>query len=240
MARPKGSKNKSTIEKEAATAGAPVASPSPSAGHNSSPMLSQKASDAIFIQELSNIEEWQGQIGSLVSKIRNSKKELKGAGWSGAQVTHGLEIRKNEAKDEVSKWRGLEDVHRALGHVLWTQAELFDGIDRTPAVDKAYKEGETCGIEGKKPCDPPYDASTPQGQEWIRGWHDGQAAIVAARMKPLGSTPAPGSTEPDFGEVLEDAPKLKGASAFRENVEAGDQHIRDTAAELAGQKETTH
>lgn len=68
-----------------------------------------------------------------------------------------------EAEAQVLRWNGLP---------IGAQDDLF-GEDRTPAVDRAFAAGKAAGMAGEH-CKPPYDASTPQGQSWIKGHHAGQ------------------------------------------------------------------
>ena len=86
-----------------------------------------------------------------------------------AQIARQLDLH----PQTVAKWMA-----RPEGY----QGGLFDGagdgVNRMPAVDRATEEGKTAGLSGVS-CTPPYDASTPQGQAWIKAWHEGQAVVAA-------------------------------------------------------------
>lgn len=63
-----------------------------------------------------------------------------------------------------------------------TQA-IFD-FDREPAVDRAAREGEAAGFNGRDAA-PPYDASSSQGQTWLAAWHVGNKARTEALASAL-------------------------------------------------------
>jgi len=92
------------------------------------------------------------------------------------------------AKDEkVAKG----NIERALRIARWaglpvgTQVSMFD----VPVDDRAKSDGMTAGMEGQ-PCDPPRHLPLGQHQQWISGWHEGQA-ILAGAFKKLGTTLGP-------------------------------------------------
>lgn len=80
-----------------------------------------------------------------------------------------------QAKLRVARWVGA-----AFGH----QFEMFDGPDRTPAVDRAYDAGRRAGLAGE-PARPPHDPSTEQYGKWMEGHHVGNEQLARATFKPL-------------------------------------------------------
>jgi hypothetical protein len=72
---------------------------------------------------------------------------------------------------------------------------------RTPAVVRAYDQGKVACMEGK-PCSPPYDASVPQYEQWINGYHDETERRVKAGIKPLGGD---GTLEDHVDDAIADA-----------------------------------
>lgn len=242
MARTKGSKNKP--KNGTAPQQQSVAQQPPSAGHNSE--LSPEARRKLYLQGLGRIEGLQEEMGTINSQIRNERKELKAIGFETAEVNFGLKLRKNKPEDEVDVWRKLQFVAEMLNHQIWTQPDMLDGVDRTPAVDKAAEDGLMAGMEGQQ-CKPPYAPGSEQEQKWVAQWHRGQEIKIEKGIKPL-EQPAPASQSFDNDILNEGAgageePPRQGAAAFRENVAAGDQHIKDTAAALAkekGEAETAH
>jgi hypothetical protein len=75
------------------------------------------------------------------------------------------------------------EINRQLEVAGWTDSEIgtqfsFEDIpDRRPLTEAAYAAGKTAGMEGKT-CIAPHEGEA--GQEWIRGWHDGQVALMSA------------------------------------------------------------
>lgn len=237
MGRKLGSRNKPKDGAAPTPETAEASGPGP--GHNSEAggELSPEARRKLLIQGIADIAELQEQIGPINSKIRNVRKELKALGFETREVNYALTLRKNDVQDEVEEFRKQQAIAKLVGHPVGTQFEMFgDGVDRTPAEDRADEEGLVAGMEGK-PCHPPYDQSTKQGQRWMAAWHKGQEIKVRRGIKPLEaiSAAAPASPSESFDDEIEKAPPLQGAAAFRENVAAGDQHIKDTASAMAAE-----
>lgn len=65
---------------------------------------------------------------------------------------------------------------RFAGVPVNTQLDIF--LDRAPLTERAYSEGEEAGLRGDTLANPYNEAST-EGQEFARGWHDGQGALFA-------------------------------------------------------------
>ncbi|TPM37033.1 hypothetical protein [Mesorhizobium sp. B2-3-2] len=69
---------------------------------------------------------------------------------------------------------------RFAGVPVNTQLDIF--LDRAPLTERAYTEGEEAGLRGDTLANPYNEAST-EGQEFARGWHDGQGALFAGIKK---------------------------------------------------------
>jgi hypothetical protein len=100
-----------------------------------------------------------------------------------------------ERKGKAARWMGaLHD----------TQIDWVDEA-MEPAVDRAYREGSLAALNGAA-CRPPYDASVPQYEAWIKGHTDETVKINIQRaegIKPLDeekSVPEAGSTPPPTTE----------------------------------------
>jgi ribosome modulation factor len=76
-----------------------------------------------------------------------------------------------ERMAKVARWAGLQ---------IGTQGSLFDD-DRRSTTEKAFDEGKKAGMTSKDP-NSPYTGEA--GQEWLRGWHEGQAIQAQKFMKP--------------------------------------------------------
>lgn len=249
MARPKGSKNKAKGEAAPKQTAAPASAPS--SGHNSA-LTDQEYHDLVVM--------WAPKRAVALANKKKYDKELKDIdqkihavlGENGVlDIKDHIELQTPEGEKKFK-----ENLARLQRMAAWnnlavgTQGDLLQSsVDRTPIVDRARQEGRAAALEDKL-CQPPYDAHEPQ-QAWIEGWHDGTAQRVRLGIKPTeAATPpvqpaAPGADSFDNDILNEGAgageePPKQGAAAFRENVAAGDQHIKDTAAALAKENETTH
>ena len=155
----------------------------------------------LFLNGIGKLERLQEAAASAAAAARKQRQVLKSEGFEKGDVDFALWTRKADEND-VRKLLGTQArVLRYLAHPVATQASLFDETDRTPAVDRAYEEGKSAGIEGKR-LEPPHDASTPQGQKWIAGWHDGQAVLASGfkPVEPKGMPSAP--VEPETSEKV--------------------------------------
>ena len=60
------------------------------------------------------------------------------------------------------------------------QLDIF--TDRAPLDERAYRDGEEAGLRGDSLSNP-YNEASAEGQEYARGWHDGQGALFAGIKK---------------------------------------------------------
>ncbi|MBA8822295.1 hypothetical protein BRY73_02940 [Ochrobactrum sp. P6BS-III] len=73
----------------------------------------------------------------------------------------------------------LEADRQALAYAdipINTQIDLFDNAGAND--EKAYKLGLTAGLEGETLLNP-YNEATQDGQDYARGWHEGQGILFA-------------------------------------------------------------
>lgn len=85
-----------------------------------------------------------------------------------------------------------------------TQIDLFDNAAANE--EKAYNLGLTAGLEGETLINP-YNEATQDGQDYARGWHEGQGILFAGIKQKEQPAPeselikAEGHTDPDFPDV---------------------------------------
>lgn len=172
MPRPKGSKNKPK-EGQAPKA----AKQSPSAGHNSE--LTEAERTSLLVQGLGKIETLKTEQEGLVGKIRNENKRLQASGFTAANIKFALDLRKKKHEESQEEWESNRAIARMLNHPIGAP-DLFEGADEDARIKRAGAEGELSGASGEK-CDPmpKYSPTSPEGQEWIKRWHIGQAAHAA-------------------------------------------------------------
>jgi hypothetical protein len=152
---------------------------------------------------------WDGldkRAKSATGKRRQYEKEAKSAGFSAAMFKDSLQMETPEGEAEFK----AEIANRLLAAAysdadVGDQLSLFLDHDRTPAVDRAYKEGQTRAMENKSlQCS--YAPETEQYRAFSEGYHAEQERQIKAGIKKL---------EPDAkanGKVAKKAAKpAKGA-----------------------------
>lgn len=150
--------------------------------HNGETELTEAEKRSLLVNGLAEIEKHIEEKDRVVALIRTSRKRLVANGFKPKLIDYALRLRKNEEADEIEHRRAEAEIARFLNHPIGTQPELpFAVVDRTPAVDRSFAEGEIAGAEGKT-CAPPHPPG-PIEQSWINGWHQGQAAITSAFKK---------------------------------------------------------
>lgn len=121
-------------------------------------MAAKKEADAKFKNVCKGIKADLGKYG--LDQIKD---------YEAAQTPEGLAELK--AKRDASL-----QAMRFAGVPVNTQLDIF--LDRAPLSERAYTEGEEAGLRGDTLANPYNEAST-EGQEFARGWHDGQGALFA-------------------------------------------------------------
>jgi hypothetical protein len=197
MPRPKGSKNKPKEDK---------AQPRPSAGHNSE--MTEEQREALFFDAKGRYATALAKKKAEDAAFKNVCRTIKADGVALKDIKFALDLDADENGAMLERRRREAMIARWMGHPIGTQADLFgDGVDRTPAVDKAFAEGKRAGMEGASMKSPEaYHPSSEQFQAWCRGWHTGQEAIF--NIKELKDGPnlikaAPKQAEPE-GEQEDD------------------------------------
>lgn len=145
--------------------------------------LTESEKRALLVNGLSEIEKQTEEKDRVVALIRTSRKRLVAHGFKPKVIDFALRLRKSEDETEIEQRRAEMEVARFLNHPIGTQPELpLNMEDRTPAVERAYAEGEIAGAEGKT-CSAPYAVGSPTEQSWIKGWHAGQETLTSAFKK---------------------------------------------------------
>ena len=182
MARPKGSTNKPKIDgvvppkasgaPKRATRAAPAED---GIGHNSGELTDEQR-QKLHLQHKGKYEKTLKAKKAADTDFRNACKLAKSelGDFAVLQIKLAIAMDSPEGEDKIkARFEAEAQVLRWNGLPIGHQDELF-GEDRTPSVEKAFNAGKAAGMAGA-PCTPPYDASTPQGQAWIKGYHAGQA-----------------------------------------------------------------
>lgn len=128
--------------------------------------------------------------------VRNIAKQIKADGFTLRQIKLAIQL---DSPEGEADFRSLiaNDLLAAqyAGAAIGSQLQLFlEDVDRTPAADRAYFEGQEESMKGGT-ANPPYDPSTPQAQEWLRGFNDDTERRINAGIKPLDDDPPPRSSD---------------------------------------------
>lgn len=164
-------------------------------GHNSG--LTENQERALFFDHLNKIQASKEELEKMKASHARLFKAAKADGINKKDLEYALRLRADDSNGEelLEERRREIRIAKWLQHPVGTQIDLFDA-DRSTAEEKAFELGKNAGMEGET-CIAPYDGSSKQAQAWIKGWHEGQAAIFAIRKK----------------KTEEEAPIVKGAEA---------------------------
>lgn len=179
MARPKGSKNKPKS--------VPTSDGGATTDHNTvrPGELTDDQKAALFFQHAKQYEKALDTKKQADAAFKNVCKLIKSEGSSVEEIK--LAAMSPEALDakiraEIERSQRLS---RWLGMPVGTQISLLDEIDRTPSTDKARADGKRAGLAGLD-ASPPFAKHLPQAQDWLDGWHEGQAVVAAGfKQKPV-------------------------------------------------------
>ena len=159
-----------------------------------------------FIEKRDMWANLNGRVNSATGKRRQFEKEIKASGFTVSQIKISLLVATPEGEAEVRARIANELLAAAYaGAPLGTQLSLFIEPDRTPSVDRAYAEGETCSVENRAAV-PPYDPSTPQHAAFMKGFHDHQEKLVKKGITKLDAKAAKANKAPK-GKVAKPAGK---------------------------------
>ena len=177
MARSKGSKNKPKPKSDSNGLGHNSGSDAPLGGE-----LTDDRKQVLWFAAKRRIVAHKESIASINGALRNEYKKLKAdLGFLKSDVDFALSLEDDDA-EETHRRRMM--IARWEQHPIGLQADLFgDGIDRTPAVDKAFSNGKRHGLAGD-PCNPGCDPSTPQYDSYMSGFHVGQAVLAQGIKRP--------------------------------------------------------
>jgi len=152
------------------------------------------------------------------------RKVLRGKGvklvnWDAAKRM--AELEKDEVKGDLRETFAYMRAFKALP--AGTQAELFPTAEK-PDPSKAYNDGFQKGVKGEgKRIPPPEFSSGDNGQQWLKGWDDGQKKISDNWF-----------SQTDFAAMSDDDPVLARAPGGDDEEDEGDddtEHQADKPAD---------
>ncbi|TCU34070.1 hypothetical protein [Rhizobium azibense] len=114
--------------------------------------------------------------------FKNVCKVIKSEGGNVDDIKLTIKLRTPEGEKEFKE---LLDRQRRVAEwsnlPIGSQGWLLDE-DRRPITERAGKDGEKAGLEGKD-CAPPHAAGTEAYDAWVNGWHAGQAMLSSGFKK---------------------------------------------------------
>jgi hypothetical protein len=142
-----------------------------------------------FIEMRDHWQSLNDRANSAAAKRRQYQKEIKESGYSMTQIKISLSLQTPEGEAEFK----AEMANRLLAAAysdadIGEQLSLFLDGDRTPAADRAYKEGQTCAMKNEAAV-PKYAPDTDQYQAFMQGYHDEQGRQVKAGIGKLEGAP---------------------------------------------------
>lgn len=150
--------------------------------HGKNSDLTEAEKQALLLRGLSELQEMIEEKNAIVADIRNHRKRIVSYGFEPFEIDYALKLRKEPDADMIARRRAEARIARFMNHPIGTEPDMFDEVDRTPAVDRAFDEGKIAGAAGKS-ASPPYDPGVPQHQAWLKGWHQAQETLAAAFKK---------------------------------------------------------
>ena len=138
-----------------------------------------------FIEMRDHFYSLDERAKSAAAKRRQYLKEAKEAGFSLQQIKISLLLQTPEGEAEFK----AEMANRLLAAAysdadIGDQLSLFLDGDRTPAVDRAFREGQSMAMKNEAAV-PKYDPSTPQHAAFMDGYHAEQERQVKAGIGKL-------------------------------------------------------
>lgn len=157
----------------------------PGPGHNGPAELTEDQRIALTFQHKKAYESALATKKAADAALKNScklaKAELGPDAVSDIKHMIELETEEGESKFKAKVEREVR-IARWMGLPVGANGNLFEAVDRTPAVDRAAAAGKRAGLAGDR-CENPHDSSTPQYAAFMTGYGEGQKAAFS--IKPL-------------------------------------------------------
>jgi hypothetical protein len=142
---------------------------------------------ALFLSDKEAFAKASERLKKAQSAVRTLGKTIKADGFSMRQVKLAIQLETPEGEADF-KSSVANDLLAAqyVGASIGSQLAMFMEPDRTPAVERAYEEGQKASMTNGQP-KPPYDPSTPQAAQWLKGFHDDTERRTRAGISKLDS-----------------------------------------------------
>lgn len=143
----------------------------------------------LFVVHRDKYADLKAKADKASATLRGYVKTITSDGFSLMQIKDAIRCSTPEGEQEFK----AELANRLLAAAyadadVGEQLSLFLDEVRVPAVDRAYKEGQTASMENRAAV-PPYDPSTEQFRAYMKGFHEEQERIVKAGIKKADGKP---------------------------------------------------
>jgi len=198
---------------------------------------------------IAQLKKKQKEVEEVRLGLKRLRSALKLQGHTLDALDWGLSMEAQEDNTSEDQLRERIRVARFMNLPIGSQVFFFDEEGK-PAADaaatdtvmaKAYEDGRRRGLAGDNPDEQAYPPMTAEGQEHMRGWHDGQA-ILARNLKPLEDAIA-GVAKVEADKAAKKAAKAEKAVKAAENgatADAGDSEAEADTAPGAADAAAVH
>lgn len=156
------------------------------AGHNAMGGVDE----AIFARHVNAIAAADAVCEEANAKRKKARQAAKADGITPKDLDRALIIAEMSSDEQHQYLATQKQYLEWLRVPIGTQLSLLDQspleTDEDIAADlikKSAGDGYRAGLTGKWQDDNPHDPTTPAGQAWIKGWHDGQKATVEQNIQ---------------------------------------------------------
>lgn len=214
MARPKGSKNKPKFDEtgapikatrkprdgNGATISAQARQPRvPNTAAGKPPELSNSEFRSLLLRNADKIGSLKEKVESATGTMRAAYKAAKADGIPKKDIDLVLELRKSEREDVAAA------AARRARIIEWIWPGFAKEMQVQPVVphdDDTFTEGKEAGKAGSNG-NHPYPSGGLKAENWLRGWHAGQAEIAQFK-KPYQPPPERSVFEGSYSDEAED------------------------------------
>ena len=152
---------------------------SPGAGHNS---LTDREEQALFFHHKKRVNNALATKKAADAAYRNAckmaKTEIGDHAVEDIKTSTAMEAEGGEAVVMAEVQRKLR-IMRWMGRMPGQQGELFkDAVNAAAEAIDPFERGIIAGMNGETSADCPYPIASAEGQKWLEGIGEGQAAMV--------------------------------------------------------------
>jgi ribosome modulation factor len=137
-------------------------------------------SESLVLLHLSKIVAAEGKKDTAVANLRSARKLAKSDGVDLKTLDAVRHLASLDEHEITAKFNSITQYSKYLSVPLYQNFELFDSPDAAEEAvnERAFLKGIKAGKMGQGAETNPYDQTSVAGQEWSRGWNEGQAILM--------------------------------------------------------------